>query len=119
MPTALGDAQRFLHLHPWCTNETDNPVAILRELAAEAEALADSYRNLAVDHALLERDAGSPERLTNALSQIADLVAFIKRLNADEKISDIECQAACAIARRTPDHLAASDPGDLAVARVG
>ena len=59
-------------------------------------------------------ETSSPEALTHASSQIADLVKFIRRLRSERKISDFELGQALAIAKRIPPHSSHSpSPAEL------
>lgn len=100
--TSIAEAEHFLWNHPWATTDIDNPVDLLREVVSEATQLIERLDE--VEHRL--RTTVHREREPIAAAQLAELVAFIRRLNAEAKISDFELREALAIAKCVPSHLA-------------
>ncbi len=77
---AIDDAKRFLFLHPWSTTDVDNPVRLLEDL------VKDFYDNLAEAIADFEDEA--------VQDRVQRLIAFVKGLRDDLKISEAEYQIA-------------------------
>ena len=101
---AIDDADLFLYRHPWATTEADNPVELLRALASDFEAI--NAENDELRSALEQAEKTDPDRLRALSDQVDALMAFVRRLHDDLKISDLEYEHARAIARRTPEHRA-------------
>lgn len=104
--SAVAETERFLERHPTFTNDTDNPVELLEDLKRDYDELDANYDQLFQENEELKQDGGP--RLAAAKAQIAELVRFIKKLNADRKISDFEMREAVAISKAIPAHLAES-----------
>lgn len=106
--TAYDDTVEFLFRHPWATNESDNPVTLLRELEVEHDAALAEIDELtaSLDAANEELRRSSPDTLRLVTHQLDELLAFARGLRDAEKISDVEYQHARAIAKRVPPHRA-------------
>jgi arginine utilization protein RocB len=104
--TAFDDTVEFLFRHPWATNESDNPVELLRDLHAEHEAALDEIDELERRLEDYNKGAADPEALRNARAQVDELLAFVRRLRDAQKISDLEFETAKRIARAVPSHRA-------------
>ena len=84
--TAIDDAKRFLFLHPWSTTDLDNPVELLESVVRDFDdELAEATREVNGDDD--GGDGGESERIDK-------LVAFVKKLRDERKISEAEYQAA-------------------------
>jgi hypothetical protein len=88
MATAIEEAERFLFLHPWSTSDVDNPVDLLRDVVKDfrddlAEAVRDAQGETSTDE---DDEIESP--------RVSKLLAFIKGLRDDLKISEAEYQTA-------------------------
>lgn len=114
--SAVDETDRFLENHPLFTTSADNAVELLEDLRKDYQELCDSYDEMEASRnafkGKLERAATPNEALSHASAQIAELVAFVKRLNAERKISDFELREAIAISKRIAPHSAvpAEDP---------
>lgn len=110
--SAVAEADRFLELHPTFTNETDNPVEILQDLKSEHDDLVNEYNYLSSAHESLKEELAAKsepsEALRNASAQIDELVAFVRKLHDERKISDVEWERARVISKRVPSHSAQS-----------
>jgi hypothetical protein len=113
--SAVDETDRFLENHPTFTTSADNAVELLEDLRKDYQELCDSYDEMEVSRNAfkdkLERAATPSEALSHASAQIAELVAFVKRLNAERKISDFELREAIAISKRIAPHSAAPADG--------
>jgi hypothetical protein len=111
--TAHDETQLFLYRHPWATTEADNAVELLRELAVEHEALIAERDELQddLDDALGQLEEVSPDSIRTLTRQLGDLLCFVRRLRDAEKISEVEYEAAKAIAKRIPEHRAQAFTG--------
>ncbi len=87
---AIDDAKRFLFLHPWSTTDVDNPVRLLEDLVKDfydnlAEAIADFEAEAFFDFEADDKDDQD---------RVQRLIAFVKGLRDDLKISEAEYQIA-------------------------
>jgi hypothetical protein len=81
--SAIDDAKRFLQLHPWSTTAIDNPVKLLEAVVDEINA----------DYTLKD-DVLTPDDIGTLKEPAEKLLAFIKGLRDDCKISEAEYQVA-------------------------
>lgn len=91
--TALQEAEAFLWKHPQATTDADNPVELLRDVVSEAEDLEHQLEN-AVDQSDLDAKDAEISKLEQKLEHYDRLVAFVRNLNTQQKISDFELRAA-------------------------
>lgn len=85
--TSIDDAKRFLFLHPWATTDLDNPVELLESVVRDFDDELAEARSADDDEDNDFDDQIESERVTK-------LVAFIKKLRDDRKISEAEYQVA-------------------------
>jgi len=84
--SAIEEARKFLWRHPWFTSELDDPVELLRDVVKEIDE----------ENAALDEDEDSNTEQAGEIAQ--RLLAFIKGLRDDLKISETEYQTALALA---------------------
>lgn len=90
--TSIDDAKRFLFLHPWSTTDLDNPVELLESVVHDFDAvLAAVTREASNDDDDDGRSAGDGEYESGRVDK---LMAFVKKLRDERKISEAEYQSA-------------------------
>lgn len=84
---AIDDAKRFLFLHPWSTTDADNPVRLLEDLVKDFDDnLTESIADFEAD------DRDDLDEMVQ--DRVQRLIAFVKGLRDDLKISEAEYQIA-------------------------
>jgi hypothetical protein len=94
VPSALEDAKRFLYLHPYATTAEDNPVKLLQSVVDEVEAGSSDDDDDDEGMKPSEEQDGA-----TLMQKVVSLVAFVKGLRDDMKISEAEYQTAVALTK--------------------
>jgi hypothetical protein len=89
--SAYDEAKRFLRLHPWSTTDVDNPVELLGDLVGEIES--GELPDLSADDDGVD-DGDEDDRQSETLDK---LMAFVKGLRDDLKISEAEYRIALSL----------------------